>query len=57
MNLTIRWWMIVIVLVIAPVVYSVFRKPESQWDFQIDTMMVAILCWAFAIGLTIGKLF
>lgn len=56
MNLTIRWWMVVIVLVVAPLVYSMFRKSESDYDFQIDTMMVAVLCWAFAIGLTIGKI-
>ena len=55
MTFTIRWWMVVIALVIAPLIYSMFRKPESQWDFQIDTMAIAILCWALAIGLAIGK--
>ena len=57
MTFTIRWWMVAIGLVIAPLIYSMFRKPKSQWDFQIDTMAVAILCWALAIGLTIGKMF
>lgn len=56
MTFTIRWWMVVIALVIAPAIYATFRKPQSGYDLQIDTMAVAILCWALAIGLTIGKI-
>jgi hypothetical protein len=55
MTLTIRWWMVAILLVLIPVIYATFRKPQSGYDLQMDTMLVAVLCWALAIGLTIGK--
>lgn len=55
MTFTIRWWMVVMILVAAPLVYAALRKSQSDYDLQIDTMAVAILCWALAIGLTIGK--
>lgn len=57
MTFTIRWWMVAIVLVVAPLIYAAVRKPQSDYDFQIDTMAIAILCWALAIGLAIGKMF
>ena len=47
MTLTISffWWYIPLVLFIIPVIYSFFRKPEGQYDFMIDVMILFAACW------------
>lgn len=55
MSITIHWWYIAILLVLAPLVYSTFRKPVGMWDLPIDTMFLAAICWTAAIVLTISR--
>jgi len=57
MNIQISWWMVCIGLIIAPIVYALLRKPGGDYDFQIDTALIAAVCWMFALGLFIGKVF
>jgi hypothetical protein len=50
------WWYIPIVLFVLPFIYGWRREPSGDWDLGIDLMLVAVLCWAGAIGIVIGKL-
>lgn len=49
------WWMIPGFLFTFPFFYMYFRKYEGDWDFQIDTMVVTVMCWAVTIGLLLGR--
>lgn len=55
-TLTLHWWYLLIVLVLAPFVYMALRKPGGDWDMQLDSMLVTACCWMAAIGLVIGRL-
>ena len=56
MTITFRWWYLVIALVLIPIIYAMFRRPQSGWDMQIDSMLIAAVCWFAAIGIVIGHL-
>lgn len=55
-TITITWWMICIVLFLIPFIYAFFRKPGGQWDFEVDLLIVLVLCWMLSIGILVGKL-
>ena len=57
MTFTIKWWMVSIALFLFPILYATFRKPQGNWDMNLDSMAMFLGCWLFAIGLTLGKLF
>ena len=56
MTITIKWWMVSILLVIAPVVFALARKQQGDYDLGLDVFVAFAACWAMALGLTIGKL-
>lgn len=58
MTLTISWWWLPIVLIIAPIVWIVIKRPASG-DYGGDIMEVLIvaMCWFLAIGIMLGKFF
>lgn len=56
MNITIHWWQVVVGLVLLPFIYIHFRKSDGDYDSSLDSIVLLIFCWVFAIGLTIGKL-
>lgn len=55
MTIVLKPWMIAGFLFIFPFVYSFFRKPQGDWDFQVDTILIAFGCWATLVGIAIGK--
>ena len=56
MTITIKWWMISILLIVAPILYGTLKPHEGDYDMEIDVLVLTAACWAAAIGLTIGKL-
>jgi len=55
-TITITWWMICIALFFIPFIYAFFRKSRGQWDFEVDLLIVLVLCWTLGVGLLVGKL-
>lgn len=57
MTITLYWWYVPLAFVLIPLIYGTFRKPASNWwDFELDTIAIALFCWAFAIAFTIARL-
>lgn len=52
--IVLRWWYLPIVLAIIPFIYGRIRKPSGDWDMQIDTMLIAAICWFSSVGVLIG---
>jgi hypothetical protein len=56
MTVTLHWWYLPLALFLVHVVYANFRRePSNWWDMQLDTIFLATMCWAAAVGLLIGR--
>ena len=56
MTFTIKWWISPMILFISPFIYGSLRKNHGDhYDMEMDTLVVALSCWFFAIGILLGK--
>jgi len=56
MTITTHWWWLVIALIILPIIYSIVRKRNSDWDLMLDVAAAFFLSWGMAVGIIIGHL-
>lgn len=55
MTITITWWMVIIALVAAPLLWGMFYKPTGAYDFDFTGICLLIGCWTLALGILVGK--
>ena len=56
MTITITWWMVILAFIIFPIVIAPLLDDKSQYGGNILGMLVILIGWAIALGMTIGKM-
>jgi magnesium-transporting ATPase (P-type) len=54
-DFTLKWWYVVILLLVIPFIYGYFRK-EGDYDLMLDAIVVFVASWCIAIGIILAKL-